>query len=103
MAIDNRRVRGRAAGSESEVRASPTYGIEALGILEPSSWSRFPGLDIKVRSRTDGSLTTTLIGRVPEGSALSGVILALCDQDLSLMAVSRLAGGEAGCQSRENP
>jgi hypothetical protein len=70
-----------------------TYQVRVQGILD-SQWSDLlGGMNITTDYRVDAQPVTILTGRLPDQSALAGVLSALHDLGLSLLSVERLSQG----------
>ena len=66
------------------------YRIRVEGHLDASWSDRLGGMAIDSSSGDNGSRITTLTGSLQDQSALSGVLNALADLQLSLISVRRL-------------
>ena len=76
------------------------YRIRIKGYLD-NSWSdRLGGMEIKVIEQAEGVPETILVGWLPDQAALCGVLNALYDLNLALLAVE-LVGVEEGQVGKE--
>lgn len=66
------------------------YAIRVAGYLAPRWAEWLEGLEL--RHEADG--TTLLYGRLPDQSALFGVLIKIRDLNLTLLAVERLRDGD---------
>ena len=67
-----------------------TYEIQVQGHLDPGWADWFEGFTIYQSSASDGAPLTTLCGAVPDQSALSGILVQLCDMNFPLISVNRV-------------
>jgi hypothetical protein len=75
---------------ELDLDSPASYRIRVKGYLD-SSWSdRLAGLTITQAGQGDESVETTLYGQVRDQAALAGVLSALYDLHLPLLAVEYL-------------
>ncbi len=71
------------------------YRILVHGTLDPGWSDRLCGMVVSAAQTADGTPATTLIGELTDQSALVGVLNALHDFGIALVAVERI-GDEAG-------
>jgi len=70
------------------------YQIEVQGRLE-SNWSaRLEGMQITESKNEDGSFKTTLVGRLSDQAALSGVLNTLYELHVAVVSVTCLDSGD---------
>lgn len=80
----------------------PTYRIEVRGWLD-DSWSEwFEGFTVRAGRDADGGPITVITGPVRDQAALQGVLAQVWRLNLSLLAVTRIAGYDAR-PSQDNP
>jgi len=65
-----------------------TYEIQVQGHLDPNWADWFEGFTIRPSSAPDGSPVTILSGTVVDQSALSGILVQLCDLNFPLISVN---------------
>ncbi len=71
------------------------YRILVHGTLDPGWSDRLGGMTVSAAQTADGAPMTTLVGELADQSALVGVLNALHDFGIPLVAVERI-GAEAG-------
>ena len=72
-------------------RQMAAYRITVQGKLD-ASWAEWIGVEsIAHEIRDDGTLTTTLIGHVPDQAALRGLMERIWDLNLTLLSVQRIS------------
>ena len=67
-----------------------TYRIEVEGFLEEIWSDRLAGMRIHPRKRPDGSVVTSLTGRLMDQSELTGVLNSLADMHLPILTVKNI-------------
>ena len=70
------------------------YRIRIQGYLDESWSERLGGLRITTSTRGDQKPVTTLVGQVRDQAELTGVLNALYQRHLTLLAVERLYGDQ---------
>ena len=70
------------------------YRICVQGYLDKNCSERLAGLRITTSSLTDQGVVTTLVGQVRDQAELTGVLNALYQRHLTLLAVERLYGDQ---------
>ena len=80
----------------SKPEADARYRIEVQGRID-ASWSDWlDRMTIRYGQDAAGGPVTVLLGRVPDQSALRGLLSKIWNMNLSVIAVKRLEGGGAG-------
>jgi len=74
----------------SDMSRPSVYQIEVQGRIG-SNWSaRLEGMQITESRRADGSIKTTLVGRLTDQAALSGILNTLYELHLPVVSVTCL-------------
>jgi len=77
-----------------EMSKPSVYRIEVKGRV-PSTWSdRLEGMQITESQTADGAIKTTLVGRLSDQAALSGVLNTLYELHVSVISVTCLDSGD---------
>ncbi len=66
------------------------YCIRVLGVLDESWSDKLAGMSITTRNWGGDGLITTLVGKLPDQAALSGVLETLYEAHLTLVSVEML-------------
>jgi len=66
------------------------YQIDVQGRVARGLSSRLEGMQITESRNEDGSTKTTLVGRLKDQAALSGILNALYELHVSVLSVTRL-------------
>lgn len=74
--------------------APATYKIRVQGTIAANWSDRLEGMVISVAHAEDGPPVTTLVGRLTDQSALTGVLNTLYDLHLPVLSVERMADEE---------
>lgn len=83
-------------GTRLQPWSPATYEIVVEGLLEESWADGFGGMTISTRKRSDQSIVTSLTGRVMDQSHLTGMLDALAELHLPILAVINVQEGRAG-------
>jgi len=67
-----------------------SYRIRVQGSIDPTWWDMLGGMRIAMDSSTEKDTVTTLVGRLVDQAALSGVLKALYDLRIPLLSVENL-------------
>ena len=71
-----------------------SYEIRVRGILKPSWSSSFEGMSVYTSDAGPADPITTLVGDLPDQSALRGILTKLWDLNLDLISVTRVEARE---------
>jgi hypothetical protein len=66
------------------------YCIRVFGFLDESWSEKLGGMSISARNTDGEDLITTVVGKLPDQAALSGVLETLYEAHLTLVSVERL-------------
>lgn len=82
-------VKGHGAG-ESSLHGPRTYCIRVAGVLDEVWADRLGGMAISRASSSEADAVTTLLGRLRDQAALSGVLNTLYEIHLPILSVEAL-------------
>jgi hypothetical protein len=83
-------VQSESTGKSSSFSAAAIYSIHVEGLLDVSWSERLAGMNIKTIKRKNRPNVTTLSGQLTDQAELLGVLNALYNLRITLMAVERL-------------
>lgn len=80
--------------NQPTMKEPATYRIRVAGRVDPKWSDRVSGMQITHVTHLRGKTESVLVGRLPDQSALNGVLTALYDRHLPVISVDCLDGQE---------